>query len=122
MLREISRDDVKMRSGNILILYNEALYTLEELWDVLNVRFLVDEPETDETDPEETEPKETPKRRRKSPEEIKQMIANEDPRKPLSDAAIAQKLADNGLDIARRTVAKYRESMNIPPTNLRRKH
>jgi RNA polymerase sigma-54 factor len=55
-------------------------------------------------------------------EEIKQMIANEDPRKPLSDAAIAQKLADNGLDIARRTVAKYRESMNIPPTNLRRKH
>lgn len=74
MLREISRDDVKMRSGNILILYNEALYTLEELWDVLDVRFLVDEPETDETDPEETEPEEKPKRRRKSPEEIKQMI------------------------------------------------
>ena len=55
-------------------------------------------------------------------EKIKQMIASEDPRKPISDAAIAQKLADNGLDIARRTVAKYRESMNIPPTTLRRKH
>ena len=55
-------------------------------------------------------------------EKIKQMIGSEDPRKPISDAAIAQKLADNGLDIARRTVAKYRESMNIPPTNLRRKH
>ena len=53
---------------------------------------------------------------------IRQLIADEDPRKPLSDAAIAQKLAEQGLDVARRTVAKYRESMDILPTNLRRKH
>ena len=53
---------------------------------------------------------------------IRQMIDEENPRKPLSDAAISQQLADQGLDVARRTVAKYRESMNIPPTNLRRRH
>ena len=55
-------------------------------------------------------------------EKIRELIANEDPRKPLSDAAIAGQLSSDGLDVARRTVAKYRESMNIPATNLRRKH
>lgn len=55
-------------------------------------------------------------------EKIRELIANENPRKPLSDAAIAAQLSADGLDVARRTVAKYRESMNIPATNLRRKH
>lgn len=55
-------------------------------------------------------------------EAIRQMIETEDPRKPLSDAAIAEKLSAQGLNVARRTVAKYRESLNIPPTNLRRHH
>ncbi|MPM57125.1 hypothetical protein SDC9_103946 [bioreactor metagenome] len=53
---------------------------------------------------------------------IRQMIETEEPRKPLSDAAIAEKLSAQGLNVARRTVAKYRESLNIPPTNLRRHH
>ena len=55
-------------------------------------------------------------------EKIKELIADENPAKPLSDAAISNLLAAEGLDVARRTVAKYRESMNILPTNLRRKH
>ena len=53
---------------------------------------------------------------------IRQLIDQENPAKPLSDAAIAAQLAAQGLNIARRTIAKYRESMNIAPTNLRRKH
>ena len=55
-------------------------------------------------------------------EKIRSMISAEDPRKPLSDEAISKMLADEGLKVARRTVAKYRESMNILPTNLRRRH
>jgi len=53
---------------------------------------------------------------------IQSFIDEEDPRKPLSDQKISQKLSEHGLDVARRTVAKYRESMNIAPTNLRRRH
>lgn len=53
---------------------------------------------------------------------IAELIENENPAKPLSDAAIAEKLAESGFDVARRTVAKYRESLNIPATNLRRIH
>ncbi len=51
---------------------------------------------------------------------IKQLIQNEDHKKPLSDSRISQILAQQGIVIARRTVAKYRESMHIPPTNLRK--
>ena len=53
---------------------------------------------------------------------IRRIIEEEDPRKPLSDQAISLKLMEQGLNVARRTVAKYRESMNIAPTNLRRRH
>ncbi len=53
---------------------------------------------------------------------IRAMIEAENARKPLSDAAIAEQLQKQGLNVARRTVAKYRESMNIAPTNLRRQH
>ncbi|MEY2659348.1 MAG: putative polymerase sigma-54 factor [Pseudomonadota bacterium] len=51
---------------------------------------------------------------------IKQFIANESPKKPLSDNQISDMLKEQGIDCARRTVAKYREALRIPPTNLRK--
>lgn len=51
---------------------------------------------------------------------IKQMIDNEDPRKPLSDSTIMEKLKADGIDIARRTVTKYREAMNIASSTQRK--
>ena len=51
---------------------------------------------------------------------IKQLVAAEDGRKPLSDARIAEVLGEQGIVVARRTVAKYRESLGIPPVNLRK--
>jgi len=52
---------------------------------------------------------------------IKKLIAAEKPNKPLSDNKIAAILADQGINVARRTVAKYRESMAIPPSNERKR-
>lgn len=51
---------------------------------------------------------------------IKQLIAAEDGKKPLSDSQISEILGQQGIVVARRTVAKYRESLNIPPVNLRK--
>ncbi len=51
---------------------------------------------------------------------IKKMVENELPAKPISDSKIAEILAEQGINVARRTVAKYRESMNIPPSNQRK--
>ena len=51
---------------------------------------------------------------------IKDLIAEENPRKPLSDSKLANLLADQDIKVARRTVAKYRESMMIPPSNERK--
>ncbi|MBL8514732.1 MAG: RNA polymerase factor sigma-54 [Betaproteobacteria bacterium] len=51
---------------------------------------------------------------------IKQIVQAEDTNKPLSDLRIAGLLADQGIVVARRTVAKYRESMQIQPANLRK--
>ncbi|OLD62626.1 MAG: RNA polymerase sigma-54 factor [Acidobacteria bacterium 13_1_40CM_2_68_5] len=53
-------------------------------------------------------------------ERIKKVVGEEDARRPLSDAAIVQILSDDGLRIARRTVAKYREELRIPSSNERR--
>jgi RNA polymerase sigma-54 factor len=54
---------------------------------------------------------------------IKQLIAAESPARVLSDEAIAQKLKAEGIDVARRTVAKYREALRIPPSaDRRRRH
>ena len=53
-------------------------------------------------------------------EKIKDLIAAENKSKPLSDNKISQLLKDNGLSVARRTVAKYREQLGIQATNLRR--
>ena len=53
-------------------------------------------------------------------EDIRKLIATEDARKPLSDARIATALKEGGLQIARRTVAKYREQMKIGASKFRR--
>ncbi len=51
---------------------------------------------------------------------IKQMIASEEGKRPLSDGQLAEVLGQQGIVVARRTVAKYRESLQIPPANMRR--
>ncbi|SEO90884.1 RNA polymerase, sigma 54 subunit, RpoN/SigL [Acinetobacter sp. yr461] len=51
---------------------------------------------------------------------IKKLVANENPRKPLSDNVIATLLKDEGIEVARRTVAKYRESLHIPSSSERK--
>ncbi|WP_374681114.1 RNA polymerase factor sigma-54 [Accumulibacter sp.] len=51
---------------------------------------------------------------------IKQMISTEEPKKPLSDSQISEVLGQQGIVVARRTIAKYREALNIPPVNLRK--
>ena len=51
---------------------------------------------------------------------IKQIVAAESPAKPLSDSQISQMLEEQGIHVARRTVAKYREAMKIAPTQLRK--
>ena len=48
------------------------------------------------------------------------MIGAENPAKPLSDSKIASQLAEDGITVARRTVAKYREAMKIPSSSERK--
>ena len=52
---------------------------------------------------------------------IKKFVAAEKPEKPLSDNKIANLLGEQGINVARRTVAKYREALNIPPSNERKR-
>jgi len=51
---------------------------------------------------------------------LQDCIDNEDKRKPLNDDALADVLKEKGYIIARRTVAKYREQLNIPVARLRK--
>ncbi len=51
---------------------------------------------------------------------IKQLVSAENAKKPLSDSKIAQMLGEQGIVVARRTIAKYRESLRIPPVSLRK--
>jgi len=51
---------------------------------------------------------------------IRQIVDAEDPQKPLSDSQISQMLDEQGIHVARRTVAKYREALKIAPTQLRK--
>jgi RNA polymerase sigma-54 factor len=51
---------------------------------------------------------------------IKQLVGSEDSKKPLSDSKISEILGQQGIVVARRTIAKYRESLHIPPVNLRK--
>ena len=53
-------------------------------------------------------------------DKIRKMIEGEDTARPLSDSRIAELLGADGLPLARRTVAKYREELRIPPSNLRK--
>ncbi|MFC4993778.1 RNA polymerase factor sigma-54 [Rubritalea tangerina] len=53
-------------------------------------------------------------------ETIQQMIAEENPQKPLSDSAIEKNLKEKGIKVARRTIAKYRDQLNILPSHLRK--
>jgi RNA polymerase sigma-54 factor len=52
---------------------------------------------------------------------IKKLVAAENPRKPLSDSKIAAILGDQGINVARRTIAKYRETLAIAPSNERKR-
>jgi RNA polymerase sigma-54 factor len=52
---------------------------------------------------------------------IKKLISAETPNKPLSDSKIAAILEEQGINVARRTIAKYREAMSIPPSNERKR-
>lgn len=51
---------------------------------------------------------------------IRKLISGENPGKPLSDSKITNLLKEDGISVARRTVAKYREAMNIPSSSERR--
>ncbi|MDX7990605.1 RNA polymerase factor sigma-54 [Xenorhabdus sp. Reich] len=52
---------------------------------------------------------------------VKKLVAAENPAKPLSDSKLTSILTEQGIQVARRTVAKYRESLSIPPSNQRKK-
>jgi RNA polymerase sigma-54 factor len=52
---------------------------------------------------------------------IQKMVREESPAAPLKDQQIVDALKARGLDIARRTVAKYREELRIPPTSVRKR-
>ena len=52
---------------------------------------------------------------------IKKLVGEETPNKPLSDSKLAQLLLEQGINVARRTVAKYREALSIPPSNERKR-
>jgi RNA polymerase sigma-54 factor len=58
---------------------------------------------------------------RRIKQRIKEIIDGEDPHHPLNDQTIAAMLKSEGSNVARRTVAKYREQMMIPVSRLRRK-
>ena len=51
---------------------------------------------------------------------IKQMVSEENPKKPLSDSQITEVLGQQGIVVARRTIAKYRESLQIPAASQRK--
>lgn len=53
---------------------------------------------------------------------IRSMVVEEDPKKPLSDQQISEILEKKGVEISRRTVAKYRDELNIPSSTLRRRY
>jgi RNA polymerase sigma-54 factor len=52
---------------------------------------------------------------------IKKLVASENPARPLSDSQMASLLAEQGIQVARRTIAKYRESLSIAPSNERKR-
>ncbi|NCD32448.1 MAG: RNA polymerase sigma-54 factor [Spartobacteria bacterium] len=55
-------------------------------------------------------------------DEIQRLVQDENHKKPLSDSALVKKLAEKGYKVARRTIAKYRDQLNIPPSHLRKEY
>jgi RNA polymerase sigma-54 factor len=53
---------------------------------------------------------------------IREIVENEDPKSPLSDQAMVEMLTERGIDISRRTVAKYRDEMNLPSSSKRKRY
>ncbi|MCK9443203.1 MAG: RNA polymerase factor sigma-54 [Tissierellaceae bacterium] len=53
---------------------------------------------------------------------IKEILDEEDPKKPYSDSKLAEILGKQGISISRRTIAKYRDELNIPSSNIRRRY
>ena len=53
-------------------------------------------------------------------QKVKKIIDEEDPKKPLTDEQITARLQQEGFEVTRRTVAKYREDLKIPSTHQRR--
>ena len=53
-------------------------------------------------------------------QKVKKIIDDEDPKKPLTDEQITERLRQEGFEVTRRTVAKYREDLRIPSTHQRR--
>lgn len=53
---------------------------------------------------------------------IREIVEHEDPKSPLSDQAMVEMLAQRGIDISRRTVAKYRDEMNLPSSSKRKRY
>ena len=53
---------------------------------------------------------------------IKEIVDSEDQKKPFSDQAIVGQLSEKGFEISRRTVAKYRDEMNIPSSSRRKRY
>ena len=51
---------------------------------------------------------------------IEQFIASEDPKRPLSDSGLTEALKREGINIARRTVAKYRDELGVPSSTARK--
>jgi RNA polymerase sigma-54 factor len=82
---------------------NSGIYSLKEFF---SVRFIGDSGEDISS--------------RKIKTVIREIIENEDKMKPLSDSEISKKLAEKGMNVARRTVAKYREQMSIPVGRIRK--
>jgi RNA polymerase sigma-54 factor len=52
---------------------------------------------------------------------LKKLVAAENPKKPLSDSQLTELMADQGIQVARRTIAKYREALNIAPSSQRKR-
>lgn len=85
-------------------------------WGILPLRFFFSDTVGDNAGEEDTDALTN----RKIEAEIRRIVDGEDRKHPLSDERITQALIDEGLNISRRTVAKYRDRLGIPPARLRK--
>ncbi len=85
-------------------------------WGILPLRFFFSDTVGDNSGDEDTDALTN----RKIEAEIRRVVDSEDGKHPLSDEKITQILIDEGLNISRRTVAKYRDRLGIPPARLRK--